>query len=83
MEKSPEVKYEKWWNGWYDFLGIDTSKYPKNKEELIKKCRILGIRTDADYLYLAEEYSLPLMPQDLYINFTNIYNELTGSKRRN
>ena len=83
MEESPETKYEKWWINYYDFLGIDTSKYPKNKEELIKKCRILGIKEDADYCDLAEEYSLPTMPQDLYTNFTNIYNELTGSKRRN
>ena len=42
-----------------------------------------SIKKDADYLDLAKEHSLPLMPQDLYTNFTNIYNELTSSKRRN
>jgi superfamily II DNA or RNA helicase len=38
-EKKPDVKYNhRGWLNWYDFLGIDTSKYPASKEFWKKLC---------------------------------------------
>lgn len=76
FEEFPETKYEKWWKNYYDFLGIDTSKYPKTKEKLIKKCKKMGIYNDVKYYELVEKLLLPLMPDELYSNFGILNNEL-------
>jgi superfamily II DNA or RNA helicase len=84
MEESPEVKYKNWWKGWYEFLGIDASKYPRSKEEFIKICRKAKIKDLKGYYQFAEELNLPSMPEELYVNFTTLYNELDKNlgKRR-
>lgn len=80
--KNPEVKYKNWWNGWYDFLGFDVRKYPKNKEAFIAKCKEYNLTDVETYNDFAEEVDLPLMPEELYKNFTTLYNELNKQTKR-
>lgn len=82
LEINPDIKYKKWWTNWYDFLGIDISKYPKSKEEWVKKCKEFNIQDSETYIDFAEEIDLPLMPEELYIDFTTIYNELSKKNNR-
>ena len=82
LEESPEIKYEKWWKGWYEFLDIDVNKYPKNKEQLIKICKDNGIKDLKGYYQFAEELNLPSMPEELYINFGILENELNNDFNR-
>lgn len=82
QEKKPDVKYKNWWKGWYIFLSIDISKYPKSKEEWIKKCKELNIQDSETYNEFAEEMDLPLMPEEMYVEFTTIYNELSKKNNR-
>jgi superfamily II DNA or RNA helicase len=80
FEEFPETKYEKWWINYYKFLGIDTSKYPKTKEELIRKCKTLNINAE-NYYENIDKYQLPVMPEDLYHNFGILNNELNNNQR--
>lgn len=65
--------FGKYWKGWYDFLGIDTSKFPTSMDAWIVKCRELGISCHREYYdSLSENPDLPDEPGYLYSNFTNI-----------
>jgi len=72
------------WVSWYDFLGIDTSGYCKNKDEWRRFCMNVGIKSLEDYKEKSKIYKeLPEMPEDIYINFSNITYELgINAKRR-
>jgi len=60
---------------WYDYLGIDTSKYPKNKTLWLKQCKKLKINSLDKYKkYISKKDDMPKMPEELY-NITNIINE--------
>lgn len=78
LEESPEIKYEKWWINYYDFLTIDISKYPNSKKELIKKCKLHAIKADNYYNYI-DKYELPTMPEELYSDFGILNNELNNN----
>ena len=82
LEELPELKYKNWWKNYYEFLGIDISKYPKNKEDLIKICVNNKINTEKEYYEKSVKYDLPVMPEQLYINFTTLYNELDIKRNR-
>jgi superfamily II DNA or RNA helicase len=82
LEESPEVKYKNWWKNWYDFLGIDVSRYPKNKEDLIKICKNAKIEDLKGYYKFAEDLNLPLMLEELYVNFGILENELNKDFNR-
>ena len=79
---NPRIKYNSIWKNWYDYLGIDTSAYPQTVEEWRNYCKIFGITSKNEYETKAQLYPMPLMPQELYINFGNIYNEFAKSYRR-
>ena len=65
------------WNGWYDFLGIDTKNFIQTKDEWIKFCKEKNVKSVKMYNKLCEEYhQLPREPRDLYSGFTTISNEL-------
>jgi superfamily II DNA or RNA helicase len=81
-EKNPEEKYKDLWTNWYDFLSLETNKYPKTKEEFCKKCCELNITTVEMYNDLSDKENLPLMPNELYKNFTTLYNELKINKNK-
>jgi superfamily II DNA or RNA helicase len=71
-EINPQNKYSEYWKNWYDFLQIDISIYPKNKEGLINICNSLNIYTQQQYfskIQLDNTITLPLMPCELYSDF--------------
>ncbi len=72
---NPEYIFSTYWKDWYDFLGIDTSIYPSSKLELKLKINVLNINTMKDYYVKADEYKIPLMPDELYPDFID-FNEL-------
>jgi len=49
LDKYPEKKYKHIWNGWYEYLGIDTSNFIKDKEQWKKYCRKINITSIEDY----------------------------------
>lgn len=71
------------WKNWYDFLGIDDTKFIKSKQEWIIFCREKNIKSYDDYFKLCEMYEfLPKYPEDFYEHFTNILYELADKRRR-
>ena len=73
------------WKGWYDFMGMDTSKFIALKTDWISFCGEKSIRSVDDYNKACEEYDvLPKEPALFYMDFTNIASELrlSSSKRR-
>jgi len=73
------------WNYWYDFMGVDTSKFIQSKQEWINFCKEKLITSLEKYYESCELYdNLPKEPAEFYKEFTNISNELgfTMSYRR-
>lgn len=67
------------WNGWYPFMGIDTSIFLDTKEKWIQFCK----QHITDYERQSRDYpQLPRDPCDFYKDFTNIDNELGRFRRR-
>ena len=83
--EDPKAYFDKYglWKSWYEFLSINTDNIIKTKEDWIKRCTELKITSVEDYYKKQKENEeLPEIPEDLYINFSNIYNELGLFKRR-
>lgn len=58
------------WNSWYDYLGIDTSKWPSTKCEWKEICKEKGLITwDTYKINYGDE--LPPNPTEMYNDFTN------------
>ncbi len=71
------------WHNWYDFLGVDTSKFIQSKEEWIKFCKENNVKSLDNYYELCDKYEcLPRNPHDFYYNFSSILNELNIIKKR-
>lgn len=65
------------WKNWYHFLGVDTSNFPRDKEEWKDKCRKLGIDSKKKYYKVCKlDQSLPLFPEELYYEFSGVDSEL-------
>jgi superfamily II DNA or RNA helicase len=82
---SPEeyFKLKGVWNNWYDFMGVDTTKFIQSKQEWINFCKEKGIKSLDDYYIYCEEYDiLPKEPSDFYKDFTNIPYELQFNRNR-
>jgi predicted helicase len=83
---SPEEYFNSFgiWINWYDFLGVDTSKFIQSKEEWVKFCKEKNIKSIKEYNEKCEQYEeLPKNPSDFYkSNFSNILDELKLNKRR-
>lgn len=71
----PQRTFSNLWTNWYEFLGINTSMYPKTKKEWIEKCMSLGITNATEYIPHSDK-SLPPEPSYLYPGFTSINQEL-------
>ena len=72
------------WTNWYDFLGIETNIFIETKKEWIEFCKSLNIISIEDYFEKCKKYNkLPMMPEELYIDYSNIRNELGLVKNRN
>ena len=71
------------WNNWYDFMGVDTTKFIQSKQEWINFCKQKGVKSLDDYYIYCEEYDiLPKEPADFYKDFTNIPSELQFNRNR-
>lgn len=71
------------WNNWYDFMGVDTTKFIQSKQEWINFCKEKSIKSLDDYYIYCEEYNiLPKEPADFYKDFTNIPSELQFNRNR-
>ena len=71
------------WNNWYDFLGVDTSKFIQSKQEWINFCKEKNIKSLEDYNRNCHIYlCLPMSPVHFYKDFTNIPSELKFNRNR-
>lgn len=71
------------WKDWYDFIGIDTSKFIQTKHDWIRFCKQKNVISINDYGKKCEIYdNLPKDPVYFYKNFSNIPNELSFNKGR-
>lgn len=69
------------WQGWYHYLGVDTSRYPATKEEWVGYCISSGITNYEEYFEKQKKDSrLPEFPEELYREFSNINTELENTK---
>jgi uncharacterized protein YqgV (UPF0045/DUF77 family) len=77
METEPEKKYlNNGWTNYYDFLGIDTSNFPKTLDELKKILKNKNINSIEKYNKKEniEKYNLPEMPEEIQkYGISNIY----------
>jgi hypothetical protein len=83
--EDPKSYFDKYglWKSWYEFLSINTDNILKTKEDWITRCKELKITSIEDYYKKQKENEeLPELPEDIYINFSNIQNELGLFKRR-
>jgi predicted helicase len=71
------------WDNWYDFIGIDTMKFIRYKNEWIEFCKDKKISSNEDYIQNCDIYDcLPKNPVDFYKDFSNVLNELGLIKKR-
>jgi len=71
------------WNNWYDFMGTNTSKFIQSKQDWIHFCKKKNIDSLDGYFRACEVYSeLPKEPDEFYVGFTNIMNEIKLKRRR-
>ena len=70
------------WKNYYDFLAIDISQYPINKNIFMKLCKKHNIICEKDYYMKYMKYGLPSMPEELYGNklFVKNTTDNTGLK---
>lgn len=77
--QEPDIYFKGYhvWVSWYDYLGIDTSGYCKNKDEWRRFCVNIGIKSLEDYKEKSKIYKeLPEMPNEFYCHFNDILSEL-------
>jgi len=83
MIMMPDSKYDKYWKGWYDFLGINPEQFIKDKHMWKEKCNKLNITTlEQYYLKCSENIDLPEMPEEIYKDFGSIISEIGVIKPR-
>ena len=71
------------WNNWYDFMGVDTTKFIQSKQDWINFCKEKKIKSLNEYYMSCEEHDiLPKEPDEFYSHFTNILSELGFNKVR-
>lgn len=71
------------WNNWYDFMGVDTTKFIQSKQDWFNFCKEKCIKSLNGYYRACEENEqLPKEPADFYADFTNIPNELGFNRNR-
>lgn len=64
----PAKEFQICWTSWYDFLGVDTSKYPQTKNEWKKICIDNGLTTREVYNE-KRSVDLPMNPTEFYPTF--------------
>lgn len=71
LKDNPEEYFKDIWKNWYHYLGIDTSKYPRNINDFVFALNKYKIKSWKEYVLLSNKYNLPEMPDELYIEFVN------------
>jgi superfamily II DNA or RNA helicase len=79
-EKEPNKLYIGLWQGWYNLFDIKINKFPKDKNEWVKKCKEYKLTND-NYFKKCDSLDMPRMPEDLYNPFINIEEELGEHKK--
>lgn len=69
---NPSEHFKNLWKGWYDFLDIDTTMYPKTLEDWKKQCIKYNITEHKKYKAQYNKLRLPEFPEELY-KFKNFY----------
>jgi superfamily II DNA or RNA helicase len=78
----PKKRYPTYFKNWYDFLDVDASHLIGDKTLWRKKCLELNL-TPENYLSECIKYDdIPIMPGELYHDFTNLIIELTYDRAR-
>ena len=72
--EDPKSYFKDYWRSWYDFLGVDTSHFPRTKSEWIRACKDKGITSWTQYKG-ANIATLPANPGEMYEDCTNPYEE--------
>lgn len=84
----PDIYFARFgvWVNWYDYLGVDTSGFIQDKGQWLEYCKLHHITNYKEYYELQKiKKDLPLYPEDLYIEFTNIdyeLNKINSIRRR-
>ena len=63
---NPEEYFGEIWKGWFDYLDIDISVFPKTLTKLQNICNEKHIFTIEQYNMVALKYNLPIMFRELY-----------------
>ena len=70
--EDPKTYFSKWWVSWYDFLGVDCSKFPQTKADWINVCKERGFWKKS-WLEAKEKYfeyvDLPENPLEFYDDY--------------
>jgi predicted helicase len=73
----PETYFKPIWKNYYDFLGVNTTDFIKDKKDWIVFCESINITSQEEYDNACKIYKeLPKMPECFYIDFSNILFEL-------
>jgi predicted helicase len=71
------------WSNWYDFIGVDTTKFIQDKNDWIKFCKEKNVNSLEKYKELCKIYEiLPFNPEDFYVGCLDIDIELNFEKPR-
>jgi predicted helicase len=66
------------WTNWYDFMGVDITKFIQIKQDWVNFCREKKINNREEYIEVCELYdTLPKEPEEFYTGFGNIISELS------
>jgi len=72
----PSKRFATYFKGWYEFLGIDTTKFIESYDAWKNKCEQLGLTQDNYFDKCVEYEDMPSMPREFYkghLNFGEIF----------
>ena len=69
--QDPSTYFDEW-NGWYHFLGVDTTIFPKTKYDFIEYCKDQNIISLSDYTLKCGSFE----PSECYQDWTNWEDEM-------
>ena len=71
------------WTNWYDFIGVNTTKFIQDKNDWINFCKENNVKSLDNYKELCKLYDvLPANPMYFYKDFSNFLKELGINRNR-